>query len=349
MEFQEEGAPMTIVKCLIAAALLFSCVALSWAGQNPGICIYLDADPPNGVHRIEPQTSQTFDVYVCLKGFGWRGGTRGTAFLFERTFSGFKLAQESLLDGLDFGDVEVDGWTIAAGADCAYPPCAIEGILVIARVTYLYLGVPGTLTLLPHPGTGRQTLDCDFNDDDLYCIRRNLGVWTDPIPGEECSCIGWWPPHAECEPQIHPWMEHPPHYFYRVYAASSGTHGFHVQVFDPQLSDYSQWETADGWCAPDSVKHLESGFWLSWCDPELDDPLWSVSPFTFQFYNENPTEWGHWTMTGPSDPCDPLGDVLFSSWDFAGCEDGYGYRVHVPIASTPVRETSWGTLKALYR
>ena len=155
--------------------------------------IYLDADPNNHVHEIHPDASTTFDVYVCLDCFEPGQGTRGTAFLLVRTFQGFKLAQTSLLGGLDFGDAEVDpGWTIAAGADCVYPDA--DGVVCVGVIQYLYLGVPGTLDILPsglaQPGTGREVLDCDFQSL-YYCIHANLGVSMPPNPGE---------PDCECEP-----------------------------------------------------------------------------------------------------------------------------------------------------
>jgi len=159
--------------------------------QEGDVRIYLEADPNNHVHEIHPNASETFDVYVCLDCFRAGQGTRGTAFLLVRTFHGFKLAQTSLLGGLDFGDAEVDpGWTIAAGADCVYPDA--DGVVCVGVLTYLYLGVPGTLDILPSgqgvPGTGREVLDCDFQSM-YYCIHADLGVSMPPNPGEpDCEC-----------------------------------------------------------------------------------------------------------------------------------------------------------------
>jgi len=174
------------MKTAMLMLILVSLISLpAAAGQNPDIQIYLDADPPNFVHEVSPGSSETFDVYVCLTCFGPGGGTRGTAFLLARTFQGFKLSQTSLMGGLDFGDAEVDGWTLAAGADCLYPDAA--DVVCVGVIQYLYLGVPGTLDLQPHAGTGREVLDCEFLSD-YYCIRGHLGVGVPPNPGEECDC-----------------------------------------------------------------------------------------------------------------------------------------------------------------
>jgi hypothetical protein len=166
-------------RLLIAVAILALAVP-AFAGQNPDIAIYLTVDPGAFVHEVHPDPGLTFDVHVCLFNFGPGGGTRGTAFLLLRTFSGFKLAQASLLGGLDFGDAEVDGWTLAAGADCVYP---VNDIVCVGVITYLYQGVPGTLDILPHPGTGTEVLDCDFLSD-YYCVHANLGVSMPPNPGD---------------------------------------------------------------------------------------------------------------------------------------------------------------------
>ena len=174
------------MKRALLSLLLIAFVAVPvFAGQNPDIRIYLDVDPPTKIHEIHPGASESFDVYVCLDCFGTDGGTRGTAFLLVRTFAGFKLAQTSLLGGLDFGDAEVDGWTLAAGADCLYPD--ENDVVCVGVLTYLYMG-DGTLDITPHPGTGREVLDCDFASD-FYCVYANLGVSVPPNPGEDgCDC-----------------------------------------------------------------------------------------------------------------------------------------------------------------
>jgi hypothetical protein len=171
------------------------------AGQNPNIHIYLDADPPNHVDRVDPPPSTVFQVYVCMDCFSSCGGTRGTAFLLDRTFNAFKLSQISLWPGLDFGDAEVDGWTLAFDP-CVYP--GPDGMVCIGVIDYLYLGGPGTLDILPHPGTGRAVLDCCFNDDDEYCVSGNLGVEMDPNPPEpDCECDYWiTPPPAGQNPNV---------------------------------------------------------------------------------------------------------------------------------------------------
>jgi hypothetical protein len=175
------------MKVLLAVLMVGAFAVTAFAGTNPDVRIYLDVDPPVGVHEVHPTPGSTFDVFVCMDCLGEGSGTRGVGFLLQRTFVGFKLAQTSLMGGLDFGDAEVDGWTLAAGADCLYPD--VNGVVCVGSLTYLYQGPdPGTIDILPHPGTGAEVLDCDFASD-FFCVYANLGVSMPPNPGDpDCDC-----------------------------------------------------------------------------------------------------------------------------------------------------------------
>jgi len=166
------------MRCVLAVALVAAVACgTAWAGDNPDIRIYLDVDPPNYVHRIDPDVNDMFDVYICLDTFGEGAGTRGVGVLFDRTFGGIKTGQTNLLGGLDMGDVEVDGWSCVAGADCVYPD--ENGIVTVGYVSYLYTGAPGGIAILEHPVSGTEVLDC--NDiEDHFIVIGNLGVNADP-------------------------------------------------------------------------------------------------------------------------------------------------------------------------
>jgi len=334
------------------------------AGLNTFQTIFLDADDDVGnevVNRVDPGMNELFDVYVCFANFGPSGETSNTgileaAFKFERTFAGFKLVQENLLQGPDFGDVEVDGWWITAGTECQMPE---EGcVLVAAHVTYLYLGAPGTIKLLPHPTHQGSTTDCN-NEQDYWCVRSILrhghsghfGVCVDPPDGD---CEGWWQTGVVCEPQGGGDPNHPPTYWYDITPGytypTPPFHGFHVQVFDPDIRNYTNWVEPDGWVHSDSVLQVGDEFWVSWCDPELDDGLtWFYSPYRFQFDNPNPPTWGEWALMDDTSPCDPLAEFADASLWHNCLSDGYGYRVHAPVAAVSVDDASWGRIKALYR
>ncbi len=183
------------MKRLLIALLILALAAPVLADQNPNLAIFLNtAADGTGENEVCPAVNETFDVYVCFDRFGDGGGMLGAAFMFVRTFAGFKLVQMNLLPGLDFGDVEIDGWAITAGANCQYPD--VTGILVGGMCTYLYLGAPGTITIIPHPIDGNSAADCD-NLLDFWCV---ASVASHGFEGNFGVCMP--PPDGDCEPIV---------------------------------------------------------------------------------------------------------------------------------------------------
>ncbi len=154
----------------LLVVLLVAALAVSvTAEENPNLAIFLSADDDTAndvVNEVCPNINDTFNVYVCFDRFGEGGGMLGAAFMFDRTFGGFKLTQTNLLPGLDFGDVETDGWAITAGAECQFPDA--NGVLIAATCQYLYLGTPGTITILPHP------IDANSDQVVLQVVSREI-------------------------------------------------------------------------------------------------------------------------------------------------------------------------------
>ncbi len=178
------------MRFLLSVVLVALLATTAFAGENPDIMIGLDSTtgPPTEVNRVDPAVNGTFDVYVVFKNFGAGGGMLGAAFMFDRDFTGFKLTQTNLLPGLDFGDVEVDGWAITAGAECQYPDG--NGYLVAATCQYMYLGTPGTITVINHPVDDNSVADCP-NDLDFWTVYSNFGVGMDaPTSPVEASTWG---------------------------------------------------------------------------------------------------------------------------------------------------------------
>ena len=177
------------MRFLLSVVLVALLATTAFAGQNPDIMIGLDStnSPVSEVNRVDPALNGTFDVYVVFKNFGPEGGMLGTAFKFDRTFSGFKLTQTNLLPGLDFGDVESDGWALTAGAECQFPDG--NGYLVAATCQYMYLGAPGTITIIDHPVDGASVADCP-NDLDFWTVYSNFGVNEDP-PASPVEASTW--------------------------------------------------------------------------------------------------------------------------------------------------------------
>ena len=55
---------------LLVVVALVSLACSAHAGGNPDVRIYIDFDPPNYVHEIEPAPYTTIDAYVCLDEIG---------------------------------------------------------------------------------------------------------------------------------------------------------------------------------------------------------------------------------------------------------------------------------------
>jgi len=55
---------------LIAAGVILSLACGAQAGGNPDIRMYIDFDPPNYVHEVQPELYTTFEAHVCIDRIG---------------------------------------------------------------------------------------------------------------------------------------------------------------------------------------------------------------------------------------------------------------------------------------
>lgn len=60
------------------AGLVVALACGAWAGGNPDVRIYIDFDPPNYVHEIQPELYSIPRAYVCLDRVG--GGVAAISF-----------------------------------------------------------------------------------------------------------------------------------------------------------------------------------------------------------------------------------------------------------------------------
>ncbi len=181
------------MKHIIALALLIALAAPAAANPVLANVVYIDVGDGSNCYCPDPSEAFTITVYISDLEPGLQG-IFGIAFMFDRTFSGFKLAQTNLLGGLDFGDVEVDGWALTSGGDCVEPDA--NGLIAVAELTYLYLGTPGLITFMPHPIDGQSFADCN-NDLGEWWVRDqpdgNAGICMEPpggcgtVPVEDAS------------------------------------------------------------------------------------------------------------------------------------------------------------------
>ena len=343
----------------IAVVLLLTVALASPAGRNPHVRAYITVDPDEYVHCYPAAASGTIvNTYLCFDCVNYPisdAGLSGVSLVLDYQCGGFAAGPadvtlfhpdaETVSGGPD--DLE-DGWVITA-PECVRPD--ESGIVCVALIPWFYMSPPGEILILPHPVDGKAVVDCNGYMDS-FCVLshgalgQELETWGDP----DCDCDF---PFTEvlCEPQGGEYPNHPPTYWY---LASPGyaqfLDGFHVQTFDPNLENYTNWVDPYGWTHADSIAFYDGSYWVTWYDtlcsntPELGYRL-------FQFDNPNLASWGHWTMTVGCDgnAYDPFEGMSHSSWGASGEPDGHGYRVHVPTAGTPAEKTSWGAIKALYR
>ena len=177
-------ATVTLAVVLMPLAVL--------ANPGPGQDV-LYFDVGEGANCISPPDNGEFSVTIYLGGLSsfTAEGIVEISFRLDRTFGGVKLGQTSYLYGPESGDVEGEGWTCTTGGECAGPNAS--GLIPIARVDYLYLGVPGVIVPAPHESAGASVTTClgeawFWNSYDLPS-GGTVGVGTEP-PG---GCVGGTP------------------------------------------------------------------------------------------------------------------------------------------------------------
>lgn len=341
-----------------ATAIVLCFSALLWASSTGAYIptgLSVDFDPPNGLTRIDPALYTTFTA--CITASSTEGlervsltayVTAGTAVLTGVDLSVFHPEAVTVSGG--FGDTE-NGWIIEA------PECVFSGpgdIIVIAELEFFALGMAGEILIGPHPTEGSSCYRCGGPTGPFeFKVCGSGGILQDPIAEPYYLC-GL--PHTRviCEPQGDGNPSHPTTYWYDV-AVGYGAYpfgpceGFHVQVFDPDIDNYTRWVEPPGWTHADTLVRVGDELWVSWWTPESPG-MWCDGWHRFQFDNPNASCWVDWTLTTGMD-ADPYTDIRSSSWYFGGVHDGYGRRVHAPEAQTGFQAEvgSWGKMKALYR
>ncbi len=168
------------------------------------------------------------------------------------------------------------------------------------------------------------------SDDQMggpYLLVINCEVCECPIPPLD---------RVECEPQGGANPTHPPTFWYDVAPGAFGRCDFHVQVGDSVLANYSNWIQPLGWMH--ALHKVGSEWWVSWWDPGCTNAIFST--FRFQFDNPNPSTVGHWTTT-TSGTNNPFLSVYDSSGNHTTDPIGYGYQVHVPMATEEPDIVKW--------
>lgn len=313
---------------LAVLVLAVACTAFGF-GENPNVGAYISFDQTGAggwIHEYQPTPHEPFRAYVCFSQID--GGITGVAFKLTDVMAECPGAFESatFVNLLTYG---AGAWN--TGIALASAECLTDHAVVVGYLELVPLGPGCCIELQDHPDWPRWVVDCQEPGQIDYYTVLSHGAVGDAYcpPGEDHVFV-------VCEPQEPPNPTHPPTYWYRADIGNDAAGIFRVQVFDLNPENYTNWVFP--YSGPDDpwtygLEYDGENTWAVWSGYV---PIMQ-GEFTFSFDNPNLPTWGHWQFGS------------YYSEDFSTYPDGYGYRVHVPVATTPVEHTSWGTIKALFR
>lgn len=316
---------------LAVLVLAVACTAFG-VGENPRVGAYISFDQTGAgglIHEYQATPYVPFRAYVCFSQVD--GGITAVSFALTDVMAELPGAFVYVV----FVNLLPDGvGACHTGITLTSPECMAGQLVVVGYLELLpaVVSYDYCIELLDHPDYPRRVVDCQDPGQVNYYQIFSHGA----INGAYCPADYEDRVYVVCEPQEPPNPTHPPTYWYRA-RADYGAYPqvFRVQVFDPNPEDYSNWVSP--YSGPDQWAHsLEYDGENTWAVWSGSIPLMG-SEVMFGFDNQNPPVWGDWQLGS------------YSSEDFSDYSDGYGYRVHVPVASTPVEDVSWTTIKALFR
>ena len=320
------------MKHLLLAVLVLAVACTAFGvGENPRVGAYISFDQTGAgglIHEYQATPYVPFRAYVCFSQVD--GGITAVSFMLtdvsvECQGEFAPPAFVSLLPN------SVGAWY--AGITLSSPECLTGQVVVVGYLELFPFGSPNCcIELYDHPDYPRWVVDCqDSGQLNYYQIFSHGAIGDAYCPADHEDRV-----YVVCEPQEPPNPTHPPTYWYRArtwYGAYP--QAFRVQVFDPNPENYTNWVSP--YSGPDQwtygLEYDGENMWAVW---RGSVPLMG-GEVMFGFDNPNPPTWSAWELGS------------YSSEDFSDYSDGYGYRVHVPVASTPVESVGWATIKALFR
>ncbi len=166
----------------VIVSILVAVLGFGTALANPIIAdnIYIDFDPPQYDHRIDPEPYTPFDAYVMVETF--LGGPGFTAISFGLAVTpGMSSATsfEILLPGyVVVGDYET-GITLTS-TECITPDMQP---IAIAVLHCFYQGTPGDIEITYHPEFPGWIVFCD-DSVQIFCVLSHGGVGKQPLAGD---------------------------------------------------------------------------------------------------------------------------------------------------------------------
>lgn len=174
-----------------AVAIALVLLVAGTAGANPiiGEWMYIDFDPPNFVHRVDPAIYTAVDAYVMLDlTASAETGFSSVSFTLAVTPG---MSSPPSFTNLLPGDLAIGNWETGitlASTECITVDAGREFIdpVIFATLDLFYLGSPGEVLWVDHPEYARWILDCEDPEAeiDFFCVWTNGGVNQDPAPGD---------------------------------------------------------------------------------------------------------------------------------------------------------------------
>lgn len=168
---------------LVATALVAVALWTAAACANPIMAewFYVDFDPPNRLHRIDPAPDSVVDAYVMID------LTLSSVPQFQTVSFRLELTpgmwDEPAFTSLLPGGVAVGSWD--TGVTLTSTECITSFPAPVARLSFRYLGSPGDVLIRDHPQSPRWVVDCSAPGQQFtYCVWSHGGVDKEPLAGD---------------------------------------------------------------------------------------------------------------------------------------------------------------------
>ncbi len=173
------------MRLLAIVSLAASCVLVALpASANPviGEQLFIDFDPPNRVSSVYPSVLEPVDAYVVVDlEYGIIQSFWSVSFrLALSPGTGEEITYTNLLPD---AVVEGDWYTgLTITTDCAEAAAPLP----IGKLSFVYGGIPGDVTIEDHPVCPRWIVACDQTLY-VFCVHSHGGVGKEALDGD---CFG---------------------------------------------------------------------------------------------------------------------------------------------------------------
>ena len=172
---------------LLALGLVAVMVSSVSAGGNPDVRIYIDFDPPNYVHSIEPEVYTAARAHVCLDQIG--DGVSSVSFRLPDLATdcpGVFAPASWVCNWYHCGFMpSYDGNVVAANLECVHGE---PSVVVFADL--FYLGGECCVGIRDHTDYPRWVVDCsDPGQVDFYCLLSRGSVGGGLCPEGDCPPV----------------------------------------------------------------------------------------------------------------------------------------------------------------